>query len=137
MTDQFAVCIIFGIFGLGLETLFTAILDYRALKDRRLLGYSSLWYFPVYGLSPLAFYILYPGLSGNSLIVRGTIYMILIFISEYLYMIFLRKLLGTSPSEESYYKSRWNIQGLIRLDFAPAWFVAGLAFEVLFKKLAM
>lgn len=137
MADPIVVFMIFGVFGIGLETFFTAILDYLELKDRRLLGYSSLWYFPIYALLPPAFCIVYPNINGSSIIVRGLVYMILIYVSEYFYMLLLRKLLGESPSERSYYKSRWNVHGLIRLDFAPAWFAAGLIFEILFKRLVL
>jgi hypothetical protein len=52
-----------------------------------------------------------------------------IYLVEFFGMLALRGLLGSSPSQAGYLKSRWNIRGLIRLDFAPAWFAAGLFFE--------
>lgn len=128
--------LLFAFLGLGLEVFFTAILDCRKDKRRHLLGYSSLWYLPVYMLPPLFFEALGCILFPLSWILRGLIYMFVIFACEYLAMFLLRQLLGASPSEESYYGSRWNIHGLIRLDFAPAMFFLGLIMEFLYRQLS-
>jgi len=58
-----------------------------------------------------------------------------IFAVEYFGMFCLRKLLGSSPSEVGYYQSRWNIHGLIRLDFAPAMFLMGLFLEIIYRRI--
>lgn len=125
--------ILLGFTGLGLETVFTAALDFPRTKDRHLLGYSSIWYWPLYALAPAYFQVFQGVLFPLPLMVRGLVYMVSFFAVEYVSMGALRLLLGSSPSEESYYKSRWNVHGLIRLDFAPAWFVAGLLFETFFR----
>lgn len=131
--DFIVLYLIFGIFGLGLETIFTAAVDYFRFKDRSLKGHSSLWYLPLYGCSPIILCFLYPRISIFPWHLRGGIYMILFFAAEYLAMWLLRKLLGESPSEKSYFRSRWHIRGLIRLDYAPAWFLMGLLLETLFR----
>lgn len=127
--------VVFAVFGLGLEVVFTGILDSRKDKQRHLVGYSSLWYLPLYMLPPLflntAGWLLMP----LPLLVRGLIYMTAIFFVEYLAMFFLRVLLGASPSETSYYSSKWNVRGLIRLDYAPAMFLMGLVFEFVYSHL--
>ena len=115
--------------GLGLETCFTAASEWPAKKDRHLMGFSSLWYIPLYALAPPAFRFLGPQIFGLHWALRGILYTLAIYLVEYSGMLALRGLLGSSPSEEGYRKSRWNIHGLIRLDFAPAWFAAGLFFE--------
>lgn len=120
---------LFAMFGLGLETAFTALLDWRRTRDSHLMGYSSVWYIPLYTAAPLILHLGGDGLMRLPLVVRGLAYMLLIYIFEYAGMLALRKALGSSPSEASYFKSRWNVHGLIRLDFAPAWFLAGLLFE--------
>ena len=57
---------------------------------------------------------------------RGTAYMSLIFSLEYA----AGKLLASRKScPWDYGRSRWNIGRVIRLDFAPCWFAAGLLFE--------
>lgn len=126
-------CLLFAVVGLGLETVFTAALDWKQDPKRHLMGYSSIWYMPLYAVAPLFFRWAGPALFGLPLVVRGALYMALIYLCEYAGMLALRRLLGSSPSEASYYKSRWNVQGLIRLDFAPSWFAAGLAFEGFYR----
>lgn len=123
----------FGILGIGIETAFTAITDYKNDPKRHLFGYSSLWYIPLYALTPLFFHFTGTYLFGLPLLIRGAVYTLVIFTAEYLGMLALRWLLGSSPSEESYVQSRWNVHGLIRLDFAPAWFALGLALELIFR----
>ena len=53
--------------------------------------------------------------------------MILFFTIEYLTGWLLRNTLGVSPWD--YSNSPFHVHGLIRLDYAPVWFVAGLAYE--------
>jgi hypothetical protein len=120
---------LFSLLGLGLETCFTAASEWPAKRDRHLLGFSSLWYIPLYALAPPAFLFLGPRLFGLNWALRGLIYTGAIYLVEFSGMLTLRGLLGSSPSEEGYRKCRWNVHGLIRLDFAPAWFAAGLFFE--------
>ena len=57
---------------------------------------------------------------------HGTNSMVLIFLAEYLSGAFL-KFYGICPWD---YSGRFfSVDGLIRLDFAPFWFGAGLIFE--------
>ncbi len=125
--------ILFGFLGLGLEAAFTAVCDCKKDPRRHLFGYSSLWYMPLYALTPLFLHLTGTYLFDLTLLERGLIYMLVIFAVEYAGMWLLRKGLGSSPSEDEYYKSRWHLHGLIRLDFAPAWFLAGLLFEQVFR----
>jgi len=128
--------VLFAVLGLGLEVIFTGLFDCRRGTLCHLMGYSSLWYLPLYMLVPVCFN------AGSSLvfqfnwIVRGIIYMLLIFAIEFVAMFLLRLLLGASPSEKSYYQSPFNIKGLIRLDYAPVMFVLGLFLECVYRHLA-
>lgn len=126
---------IFAAAGLGMEVVFTATLDFLQNRKPHLVGYSSIWYLPLYALAPVILNYAQPFLFTLALPVRGLLYMICFFAVEYPSMGLLRLMLGTSPSEESYYKSRWNIHGLIRLDFAPAYFLLGLILEWMFRSL--
>ena len=113
-----------------MEIIVTAV-DSLRRQTGRPEGHTSLLMFPIYGagclLRPLG--ILMKGLHWS---VRGLIYMCCIFSAEYASGRFLEKKLHC-PWD--YRRSPWNIRGLIRLDYAPAWFALGLIFErVLLKK---
>jgi hypothetical protein len=127
--------LLFGFLGLGLEVAFTAALDYLQSGDRRLMGYSSLLYFAFYGLTPIFFLSARPVVFRLPLLARGAVYALCALAAEYSAMGLLRLVFGSSPSEKNYYQARWNVHGLIRLDFAPAWFAAGLFLECVFRAL--
>lgn len=113
-----------GLTGWCMEILFTSMGALRR-RDMTLRGVTSLWMFPIYGcaamLSPLSLL-----LRAKPLWTRGLAYMSLIFSGEYI----TGKLLTKQKScPWDYGRSRWNIGRVIRLDFAPCWFGAGLLFE--------
>ncbi len=126
---------LFAVLGLGFEVVFTSILDYKSAKWRFLMGYSSLWYAPLYAITPLFLALSGPWLFTMPFWFRGIIYALVIWFFEYLGMWGLRWLLGASPSEHQYYKSPWNVHGLIRLDYFPAMFLLGLALELVFREI--
>lgn len=131
-----------GTAGWCLEILFTSI-ESILTQDWRLMGRTSLLMFPIYGLGallgPIGRFIdrwldegvwAPPGaydLSLKDLVLRhGMIDMVLIFTAEYLFGSWMRTA-GICPWD---YSGRpTNINGLIRLDFAPLWFGTGLLFE--------
>ncbi|HEY9784810.1 MAG TPA: hypothetical protein V6D17_05360 [Candidatus Obscuribacterales bacterium] len=125
--------LLFAVLGLGIEVVFTALMDIAKDSKKHLMGYSSIWYMPLYALTPIFFAVLAPYLFALPWFVRGLIYVPLFFALEYAGMFSLRKLLGSSPSQQSYYQSRWNVNGLIRLDFAPAFFALGLLLEFVYR----
>lgn len=127
--------VIFAVFALGLEVVFTSVCDWKQDKRRFLMGYSSLWYAPLYALAPVFLHLVGAYFFELPFLLRGTLYALVIFAVEYLGMLSLRLLLGASPSQEHYYKARWNIHGLIRLDYFPAMFVMGLIFEWVFSRI--
>lgn len=95
------------------------------------MGHSSLWMFPIYGcaafIEPLS-----NRYRNFRFPVRGFIYMIYIFIAEFISGSFLKKF-NLCPWD--YSASPWNVNGVIRLDYAPLWFALGLFYENLFKRL--
>lgn len=127
------IFIIFASVGLGLEVVFTAITGANKSKDKHLFGFSSLWYAPIYGLLvPLGISLLSPLLADFPALLRGLLYTPLYHAGEFITMGILRIMLGSSPSEKSYYTSRFHIWGLTRLDYAPAMFIMSLIFESLY-----
>ncbi len=121
MIHSFLRC---GLIGWCMEILFTALGSLRR-REYSLKGTTSIWMFPIYGsasfLTPL-FHLL----KKKSIWIRGSIYTALIFLAEFFSGAFLRKH-GLCPW--NYNHSKWNIGKLIRLDYAPLWFCAGLLFE--------
>lgn len=117
--------IIYGLLGWCLEILWTGLGSFLK-RDVRLTGKTYLWMFPIYGsavlLEPVHDFIRHWPLWD-----RGIVWMLLCFIVEYLTGWILRRMLGTAPW--NYSRAALNINGLIRLDYAPAWFIAGLLFE--------
>ena len=113
-----------GLTGWCMEIIFTSMNSLRR-RDMTLKGNTSLWMFPIYGcaavLAPISRLV-----CRRSVWFRGITYMSLIFCMEFL----TGKLLARRAScPWDYGRSRWNVSRLIRLDFAPFWFGAGLLFE--------
>jgi len=121
--------------GVGLEVAFTALTGLRQRdrkRDRRLTGHSYLWMFPLYGSTYPLLAGLWPILGDLPVIVRGLCYVPVLFAAEYAGGWLLRRFVGECPWEAGYRTARWGVHGLIRLDYAPAWFAAGLLFERLY-----
>lgn len=113
-----------GVAGWCLEIIFTAIGALRR-REMQLMGQTSLYMFPIYGCAAL-FKPLFFAIRKFSPVVRGSIYALLIFCGEYASGSLLE---NHSLCPWDYSRSRWHVKGLIRLDFLPFWFVAGLLFE--------
>lgn len=109
-------------------------------RDWRLIGRTSLLMFPIYGmgalLSPISTMVdrwigelqLRP---ADRFVRHGMLDMVLIFTAEYLSGMWLRAR-GMCPWD---YSGRLaSVNGLIRLDFAPLWFMTGLLFEQITKR---
>lgn len=103
----------------GLHSLLTG--------DPKLVGNTSIWMFPIYGMAAL-FTPICSILKGKNFIIRGGIYAVCIFIAEFTTGALLRSF-QLCPWD--YSNAKYNIMGLIRLDYAPVWFIAGLIFEKL------
>ena len=115
-----------GLCGWCFEIIFTALGSLRN-RDFTLKGQTSLWMFPIYGsaafLAPI-----FRLLRHKSLLQRGLTYMSLIFSAEYISGKLLCK---KELCPWNYSRSKWNIGKVIRLDYAPLWFLVGLFFEQL------
>ena len=123
---------LFGVTGWCMEILWTG-LHSLFKKDYKLIATTSIWMFFIYGmavfLKPLCDVLL--GMSFP-LVLRGGIYMLCIFAAEFTAG-FTMKRLNACPWD--YSDSRFNVLGLIRLDYAPVWFAAGLVMEALHARL--
>ena len=113
-----------GFTGWCMEIIFTALHCLRR-RDLHLTGTTSLWMFPIYGLACLLT-PLCRLLKGRPVLVRGSVYAIFIFLAEYCTG---RSLQKKELCPWDYGHSRFHIRRIIRLDYAPFWFLAGLLFE--------
>ena len=121
MKRNFLLC---GLLGWSLEIFWTG-LHSLFKRDRQLMGHSSLWMFPIYGMAALIRPV-YRILRNHSAFFRGMFYSAGIFCCEYLSGSFLKK---HHLCPWDYSSSPFNINGVIRLDYAPLWMAAGLIFE--------
>ncbi|WP_330410712.1 putative ABC transporter permease [Lachnotalea glycerini] len=121
MKKNFIIC---GIFGWCIEILWTAFEKFRR-RDMKLIGNTSIWMFPIYGMASL-FAPIYRFIRNDNILVRGIVYMMSIFTAEYATGYLLCK---HNMCPWDYSRCKYNIKGLIRLDYAPLWFFIGLIFE--------
>lgn len=121
---------IYGLTGWSMEIIWTG-LNSLLTGDLKLQGYTSIWMFFIYGcavfLEPI-----------NDIIkqwrwqVRGLIWVVIIWGIEYASGLLLTSILGSAPW---FYSGPFAVDNLVRIDYAPAWFAAGLIFERIHKTL--
>ena len=118
---NFFIC---GLPGWCIEIIFTSLGAFLR-GDLRLIGQTSLWMFPIYGLAAFI-KPLYEVIKKLPLLLRGCIYSFCILICEYISGMLLKK---HHLCPWDYSNSPTNINGVIRLDYAALWALAGLLFE--------
>lgn len=95
-----------------------------------MMGKTSLLMFPIYGCAAVIA-PLYHRLASIPAAVRGCLYTVGIFVTEFFAGSFLKHL-GICPWDYSH--TPFHYRGVIRLDYAPVWFVTGLLFEKILSK---
>ncbi|NLK52283.1 MAG: hypothetical protein GX295_07545 [Syntrophomonadaceae bacterium] len=117
---------IYGVTGWGMEVFWTG-LGSLVRGDWDLSGYTYLWMLPIYGLA-VFLEPLHDRIRLMPWVTRGLIWAAVILLFEYAAGWLLRHLLGFCPWDYSAW-TRYTLDGLIRLDYTPVWFAAGLLFE--------
>lgn len=117
--------IIYGLLGWCLEVIWTGI-GSLLNGDVSLAARTYLWMFPIYG-SIILFEPVHDKIRIWPVWMRGTVWVMLYFAAEYFTGWILLQVIGMVPWD--YSQAIFNIRGLIRLDYAPAWFAAGLLYE--------
>ena len=116
--------LLFGVIGWCLEILWTGF-GSLARGDFSMSSKTSVWMFFIYGCGAL----LQPVINMAArypLFIRGTFYVALIFMFEFVFG-FIMKQMDVCPWD--YSSAKLNVMGIIRLDYAPLWFVVGILFE--------
>lgn len=121
MKNTFIKC---GLTGWCMEVIWTG-LHAPAKKDPTLTCTTSLWMFPIYGMA-FVFSPMKKRLGKTHFFTRGLIYTGFIFAAEFLSGSLLKKY-NMCPWD--YSDCKHNYRGVIRIDYAPVWFLAGLLFE--------
>lgn len=122
----------YGALGWIVEILWTGMGSILR-RDPRLTATTYLWMFPIYGGGGLLFEQVYQVIAGRPWMVRGLIWVVAIFAVEYATGWLIRQAVGRSPWD--YTGAPLALGALIRLDYAPAWFVLGLLYERLYLAL--
>lgn len=117
-----------GVMGWCFEVIWTGFGNMLE-HDKTLSSSTSLLMFPIYGMAAFISPI-YSVVKDKPIFFRGILYTMLIFTAEFFSGMFLKKL-DMCPWDYSH--SPYNIKGIVRLDYAPAWFAVGLIYEKILK----
>ena len=126
MRQNFLLC---GSLGWCLEIFWTG---FHSLLNGQgtMMGKTSLLMFPIYSCAAVIA-PLYRYLAPIPVLLRGCLYTVGIFTTEFLAGSFLKHF-GICPWDYSH--TPFHFHGVIRLDYAPVWFVTGLLFEKILIK---
>ncbi len=97
-------------------------------KDFSLRSFTSIWMFFIYGMAVFLEPIIRL-VSGYNFFIRGGVYTLCIFFAEY---VTGRLLSAKDICPWDYSHCKYQVDDVIRLDYAPVWFAAGLFFERLY-----
>ncbi|MFW6238548.1 MAG: putative ABC transporter permease [Halanaerobiales bacterium] len=117
--------IIYGLIGWCLEVFWTGF-GSLTRGNFRLPARTYLWMFFIYGLAVLLEPV-HNKLRSHPVLLRGGIYVLIIFSLEYVTGWFLKSTVTVCPWD--YSGTDYSVNGFIRLDYAPLWFLCGLLFE--------
>lgn len=118
--------IAYGFLGWIIEIVFTGIGSGILKNDLKLTAGTYLWMFPIYGLA-VFFEPIHNKIRDMNWWIRGLFWTGLILIVEYISGFILKLLIGVCPWD--YGGNNYSLDGLIRLDYTPFWFIAGFIFE--------
>ncbi len=119
---------VYGALGLCGELAFTSLNGYLRDRGAGFRGRTSPWMFPVYGLVQPLFEPAHDAMRDRvPAALRAALYAAGFLAVEYASGRALRRLRGAAPW--NYSGARWNVDGLVRMDYGPVWAAAGLALE--------
>ncbi|MCJ8730787.1 hypothetical protein PDJAM_G00188360 [Pangasius djambal] len=126
--SPFARLYIYALHGCVCEVAFTAAWNWYYTRDQRLPGYTSLWSLLIYSLAIFFMEGLSAWLQRRHflLLLRLTVYTLFIYLWEFSWGVLLR-LLEACPWDYSHFK--YNLMGLVTLEYAVPWAMAALLAE--------
>lgn len=123
--------LLYGCAGWVVEILFTGSRSAAMRRDPHARSQTYLWMHPIYGATALGLEQVARALRGAGIprLLRAMLYVPLIYAAEFSTGWLLCRVLGKCPWD--YGEERTSFHGLVRWDYAPAWYGAALAFEPL------
>ena len=116
-----------------MEVGFTGVSSALIRKDRSATAQTYLWMHPIYGAAGVVLDFLAKRLRRLPRMLRAAAYLPVIYATEYSTGWLLCRFLGKCPWD--YGDKGVNLKGFVRLDYAPYWYAAALAFEPAAMKL--
>jgi hypothetical protein len=127
--------LLYGCAGWVAEILFTGSASAALRRDPHARSHTYLWMHPIYGVTALGLEQVARALRRARVprLLRAMLYVPLIYGAELSTGWLLCRTLGKCPWD--YGDARASFRGLVRWDYAPAWYGAALAFEPLAESL--
>lgn len=119
---------LYALHGYLIEVTFTAVWDLLVFGSLELRGFSSVWSLAIYSISCIAMEKINSLMQRRGLLARALAHTCWIYAWEFTTGSVLRAM-GSCPWD--YRDFRYNISGLVTLEYAPLWFLCGLLFELL------
>lgn len=117
----------FVFIGITMEVIATSIMDYFTLRDPRMKGETYLWMVPIYAVVPYIYVFLTGVMTDLHWSVKGLVYMIAFYLLELIAGLLIKALVGVSPW--NYEQKKYNLWGVICLDYAIVWYIYGIIGE--------
>ena len=127
MAMRFAL---YGVLGWVAEILWTAAGSTVTGKQKGwgLAGTTYLWMFPIYGLLAPLYEPAHNTLRHRPWPLRAIVYGAGFLVVEYASGWVIKRIIGGCPWDYTG-RARWQLHGLIRLDYYPAWALFGMLLE--------
>ncbi len=119
--------LIFGLLGMLVECFFTGAHSLLT-RNWKATCTSYLYMIPIYGLAGITLDALHSKLALHP-IYAAMIYVPVIYIFEFCFGWLLQKIIKVCPWH--YGHGKFTIMGLVRIDYAPLWFLLALCFDSL------
>ncbi|XP_077494977.1 transmembrane protein 229B-like [Amblyomma americanum] len=121
---------LYALHGYLIEVTFTAAWNLAASGSLELRGHSSVWSLAIYSISCVVMEKIsgFLQIRGFPVPVRALAHTCWIYCWEFTTGLVLRAMGGCPWDYKSF---RYNVAGLVTLEYAPLWFLCGVLFEVL------
>jgi hypothetical protein len=121
---------VYAALGTVVEVVFTALeaSAHRSTRSARLEGHTYLWMPPIYALCAVLYEPLHDRLRAAPALGRAAVYAAGIIGVEYASGRLIERVAGVIPWDYRG-RSRFQLHGATRFDYAPLWAAAGIALE--------